>query len=407
MGKSNFYHVTETGAIVVMKGLREAIAAGKRSGYAWLDYCDPTPAELSKLIEPLRIHPLSIEDCTDENQIPKIEDFPSNTFMLFNDFRYAEQSLAIREVDIIIGSRFLVTVHRGDEGDTLVAGVERLAGLERESIRQGPAFLLHVLLDLVVDRKFIEIERMEEELGRMEEGLLGDLEHFEPANLLHLRRDLLAARKSLFYERENIRQGPAFLLHVLLDLVVDRKFVEIERMEEELGETEDGLIGDVEHFDPTQLLHLRRDLLAARKSLFYEREILVRVCRRDCPFVGERAIYMFRDIYDHLARLFELTETSRDMVTSLMEMHLSMLNNQMAQAANVTNATVRRLTFITTIFMPLTLLAGIGGMSEWSMMTGPSNWRIAYPLFILGMLIIAAINYIILVRWDRRTRAGT
>ncbi len=336
MGKSNFYHVTETGAIVVMKGLREAIAAGRRSGYAWLDYCDPTPAELSKLIEPLRIHPLSIEDCTDENQIPKIEDFPSNTFMLFNDFRYADQALAIREVDIIIGSRFLVTVHRGDEGDTLVAGVERLAGLERESIRQGPAFLLHVLLDLVVDRKFIEIERMEEELGRMEEGLLGDLEHF----------------------------------------------------------------------DPSSLLHLRRDLLAARKSLFYEREILVRVCRRDCPFVNEKAIYMFRDIYDHLARLFELTETSRDMVTSLMEMHLSMLNNQMAQSANVTNATVRRLTFITTIFMPLTLLAGIGGMSEWTMMTGQPNWKIAYPLFILGMVVIGLVNYVLLARWDRRTRAN-
>ena len=67
-----------------------------------------------------------------------------------------------------------------------------------------------------------------------------------------------------------------------------------------------------------------------------------------------------------------------------MEMYLSMLNNQMARTANETNATVRRLTFITTIFMPLTLLAGIGGMSEWSMMTGPQNWRISYPLSCLA-----------------------
>ena len=322
MVQSNFYHVTSAGAIVATAGWHAAIAASKKSGYAWLDYCDPTAAELSALIEPLRIHPLSIEDCTDENQIPKIEDFPSNTFMLFNDFHYTDHALAIHEVDIIIGSHFLVTVHRGEMGDSLLTGVERLAGLERESIRQGPAFLLHVLLDLVVDRKFVELERMEEELGQ----------------------------------------------------------------------TEDGLLADPEHFDPARLLHLRRDLLAARKSLFYEREILVRVCRRDCPFVGDKAIYMFRDIYDHLARLFELTETSRDIVTSLMEMHLSMLNNQMAQSANVTNATVRRLTFITTIFMPLTLLAGIGGMSEWSMMTGPANWRISYPLFMLGMLVIAVVN---------------
>ncbi len=331
MTKSSFYHVTPSGAIVTSAGWRQAVAAGKKSGYAWLDYCDPTAAELSELIEPLRIHPLSIEDCTDSNQIPKIEDFPSNTFMLFNGFRYAAHTFTIHEVDVIIGDHLLVTVHRSESGEDLLAGVERLAGLERESIRQGPAFLLHVLLDLIVDRKFVETERMEDELGNMEDDLLADPDKFSPSGLLHLRRDLLAARKSLFYERE----------------------------------------------------------------------ILVRVCRRDCPFVGEKAIYMFRDIYDHLARLFELTEASRDLVTSLMEMHLSMLNNQMAKSANETNATVRRLTFITTIFMPLTLLAGIGGMSEWTMMTGQANWRIAYPLFIGAMAVIGLINWLVLRRFER------
>jgi magnesium transporter len=70
----------------------------------------------------------------------------------------------------------------------------------------------------------------------------------------------------------------------------------------------------------------------------------------------------------------------------------------MAQAANRTNRTVRRLTLITTIFMPLTLIAGIGGMSEWSMMTGPENWRIAYPAFIAGMVVIGVINFFLL-RW--------
>ena len=97
-----------------------------------------------------------------------------------------------------------------------------------------------------------------------------------------------------------------------------------------------------------------------------------------------------------------MTETSRDIVTSLMEMHLSMLNNRMAQTANKTNMTVRRLTFITTIFMPLTLLAGIGGMSEWSMMTKPENWRIAYPVFLLAMVIIGIFNYYLLKRLEKK-----
>jgi magnesium transporter len=153
------------------------------------------------------------------------------------------------------------------------------------------------------------------------------------------------------------------------------------------------------------LLYLRRNLFALRKSLFHEREILVKICRKDCPFIPEKALYFYRDIYDHLSISFELTETSRDIVNSLMEMYLSMLNNEMARIANKTNITVRRLTFITTIFMPLTLLAGIFGMSEWSMMTRPENWRIAYPVFMLAMVIIGISNYYLL-KWLEKKGQG-
>ena len=54
----------------------------------------------------------------------------------------------------------------------------------------------------------------------------------------------------------------------------------------------------------------------------------------------------------------------------------------MTKMSNDTNTSVRRLTLIATIFMPLTLIASIGGMSEWSMMTGPDNWKVTYPLFL-------------------------
>jgi len=87
-----------------------------------------------------------------------------------------------------------------------------------------------------------------------------------------------------------------------------------------------------------------------------------------------------------------------------MEMYLSMLNNQMSRAANQTNAIVRRLTLITTIFMPLTLLSGIGGMSEYTMITGPENWRIAYLLLFLVFAVIAVINFILLRRLEKKTR---
>jgi magnesium transporter len=333
MAETRFYHITQEGELILMKDLPNAFEAVKRGGFLWLDYCQPVKEDLSVLIEPLGLHPLSIEDCLDDNQIPKIEDYPNHTFILFNTFNVSNKLLEIDEVDLIVGKKFLVTVSRLDPSRRpLLNGIERIV--------------------------------------KMDIG--------------------------------NARQGPAFLAHVLLDWIVDQKFIAIETLEEELNDAEDMILADHEHFNPADLMRLRRELLTLRKSLFHEREILVKICRKDSIFIPEKAIFFYRDIYDHLAKFFELTEASRDIVTSLMEMYLSMINNQMTRTANKTNEIVRRLTFITTIFMPLTLLAGIGGMSEWSMMTGPENWKIAYSAFLLGMLVLGIANYFLLIWLEKR-----
>jgi len=335
MSETSFYHIPQAGKLSRVETVDAALIAAKDGGFLWLNYCQPTKDELSRLIEPLNLHPLSIEDCFDENQIPKMEDFPRNTFILFNAFYHSNGKLSVGEIDLFIGENFLVTVSQRDsENRQLLNGIERIVEMDIESARLGPAFLMHIILDHIVDQKFLAIEALEDELDSVEEAMLADVSNFNPA----------------------------------------------------------------------ELIRLRRDLLGLRKSLFHEREILVKICRKDCPFISEKAIFHYRDIYDHLAKFFELTESYRDILTSLMEMYLSMLNNQMAKSANETNATVRRLTFITTIFMPLTLLAGIGGMSEWSMMTGPQNWRIAYPAFLLAMVAIGFVNYYLLNWLEKRRR---
>ncbi len=334
MFEMKIFHINHTGKMAQLNSLEAALHAMKKNGFIWLDYCEPTREELETLIEPLGLHPLTIEDCTDQNQIPKIEDFPKNTFILFNAFQYKEHQFAIYEVDAIIGADFLVTVSGRDAGG---------------------------------------------------QPILSGLAHY-------VERDL-----------DSVRQGPAFLLHVLFDQIVDQKFVAIEALEDEINAVEDTILSDLDHFEPGLLLKLRRDLLDLRKSLFHEREILMKINRRDCQYIPDKAIVYYRDIYDHLAKFFELTESSRDVVASLMEMQLSMINNRMTRAANDTNLVVRRLTFITTIFMPLTLLAGIGGMSEWSMMTGPDNWRIAYPVFLVVMVLIGIANYYLLKLIEKKS----
>ena len=335
MGSSRFFHISNNGKLSLVSNLDDAVAVNKNGGYLWLDYSQPIKENLFPLIDMLKFHPLSIEDCLDENQLPKMDVFESYTFLIFNAYEFTPEELLVSEVDVFIGLDFLVTISGVDsKGQPILQGMEKLAEKNATMIQQGPAFLLHILMDKIVDQKFLAIEAIEEVLDNNEEIILTDLAHF----------------------------------------------------------------------DPSTLLHSRKELLAIRKSLFHEREMLGKIARKDSPFIPEKAIYFFRDIYDHLSKFYELSESARDLVTSLMEMYLSMINNQISRSANQTNVIMRRLTLITTIFMPLTLISGIGGMSEFTMMTGQNNWRIAYVVLVLVMLIIAIVNYLLLKRLERKSR---
>jgi magnesium transporter len=335
MLESKFYHFSAAGLYYAVETLEEAMAAVKEGGFIWLDYYKPTKENLNVLVDKIGIHPLSVEDCLDENQVPKIEYFPNNTFILFNAFSYKEKTLFIDEVNLFIGKNFLITVS-GHNSD--------------------------------------------------------------------IRRPLNGVERIVSNDSQNVKGGPAFLMQVVLDYIVDQKFLAFDALEDELEASEDSVIEDPATFNPKELMRLRKYLLILRKSLFHEREILVKICRLDCPFITDKAIFHYRDIYDHLAKIFELAETYREIVTNLMELYTSLLNNLMTKMSNETNISVRRLTLIATVFMPLTLLASIGGMSEWSMMTGPDNWKISYPLFLVGMVVIAGINYIIIRNVEKRRR---
>jgi magnesium transporter len=337
MSESKFYHFTSTGIFYGLKSAGDTIDALKEGGFIWLNFFKPTKEELYSLVDSIGVHPLSVEDCLDKSQVPKIEHFPNNTFIIFNAFGYKDKTLFIDEIDLFLGKNFLITV----------------SGINSEG-----------------------------------------------------RKPLNEIEKIVANDPGLASSGPAFLMHVVLDYIVDEKIHAFEALEDELEETEDEVMDNPAGFIPTNLMKLKKYLVTLRKGLFHEREILVKICRMDCPFVPEKSIFHFRDIYDHLAKFFELTETNREIVTSLMEIYTSLLNNQMTQVSNQTNASVRRLTLIATIFMPLTLLASIGGMSEWSMMTGPENWKVSYPFFLLGMVILAAMNYFLIRQIERKTRSG-
>ena len=151
MSDSRFYHISQEGKLSRVATDAAALAAAKDEGFLWLNYCQPTKEELTNLIDPLGLHPLSIEDCFDENQIPKIEGFPRNTFIIFNSFDYSNRKLSISEIDLFIGENFLVTVSQHDsENRKLFDGVEHIIEMDSENIRHGAAFLMHVMVTSIV-----------------------------------------------------------------------------------------------------------------------------------------------------------------------------------------------------------------------------------------------------------------
>lgn len=332
MSKISFYCISKPGEIDLADSLTDALAKVKESGFVWLSYSNPAKTDLSVLVDALGIHPLSIEDCFDDEQIPKMDNFPGYTHILFNSFAYKDKKLVIEEVNLYLGDKFIVSV------------------------------------------------------SQPQANIQNNLKEF---------RDLVEQ------EIDIAKEGPSFVMHIILDHIVDQKLIAIEAIEEELIAAEDTMLENLKDFEPSDLQRIRRELLSLRKSLFHEREILVKINRKNSRFIPDEAIFHFSDVYDHLNKFFELTEINREVLTSLMQMNLSLLNNKMSRAANQTNMSVRRLTFITTIFMPLTLISGIGGMSEYSMMTGSENWRLAYPLFLGAMAGIGIVNYFIL-RWMAR-----
>lgn len=208
--------------------------------------------------------------------------------------------------------------------------------------------------------------------------------------------------------RSRITAGPAMLLHALMDEIVDRVFPAIEGITERITGMEDSVITGsgaqtgASAFDPAELSDLRRDMLSLRKSLNYERELVSRLRRRESPLIADSLLPYFADIHDHLSSYLDLAEAAREMIGNLVQMNLTLSSNSMAEASNRMNRSVSRLTFITTIFMPLTLLSGIGGMSEWTMITGADNWRLSYPLLIVAFIAIAAATSLILHRMDKR-----
>ena len=196
---TRFFFINPAGEISLVSSLQDAMKAVQDGGYLWLDFCDPHMEDLEPLITELNLHPLSIEDCLNEEQLPKLDLFPNYSFLVFNIFEISSEEVLAQELDLAVGKNFVVSIsHRDSQNRPFMQGMERLVERESQKVKNGPSFLLHLLIDDVVDRKFLAIDRIETKLDNDEDEILKGSPDYDLSQLLDSRRDLMTIRKSVF-----------------------------------------------------------------------------------------------------------------------------------------------------------------------------------------------------------------
>jgi magnesium transporter len=254
----------------------------------WLDVCRPTPGDLAVVADELGLHPLAREDATGHAQRLKLEPYAGHQFLVAYGAAYDEQTheISTSEIDVFFDQRWLLTVRKEPEFD--MAPVLRRWDDAPELAKNGVPFLLHGLLDVVVDGHFAVVEQLDDAIEGLEDELFAD-----DSDPYVIQRDTFELRKAL---------------------------------------------------------------VAFRRVVLPMREVVNGLLRRDImPIAPDLAPY-YQDVYDHVLRATEWTESLRDLVTSVLETQLTIQGNRL-------NEVMKRLTSYAAIVAVPTAIAGIYGMN--------------------------------------------
>jgi magnesium transporter len=255
---------------------------------------------------------------------------------------------------------------------------------QRPKVEVYPGYLYIVvrLIAFDTERQYVKSEQLSIVLGR--QFVLTVQE--QPTGTFEPLREELRQAKGLAR-----RQRADYLVYALLDKVVDRSFSVLEQLGEAIEAVEDVVLDQPTTETLARVHELRRELLCLRRGLWPLREVLNTLQRDDGDYFAKETQLYLRDVYDHTVHLIESLEALRDLIGSLVDLWMSNLSNRM-------NREMRMLTVITTIFMPLSFIAGVYGMNFKHM----PELDLPYGYFVtLGVMATLA-GSMVLYFWRRR-----
>jgi magnesium transporter len=227
----------------------------------WLDLCDPTSDDFAMITEEFGLHALAVEDAGHEHQRPKLDRYRSHLFLSAYAVKTdPDGTLRATEIAVFITENALITIRKGHDLD-----IEDVVARWDESpdlAKHGVGYLVHGLLDFLVDSHFQAVQDLDERIEALEDLLFEDG-----------RDEIQAVQRGSF--------------------------------------------------------ELRKSLVRLRRVVLPMREVVNTLLRRDLHVVSDPMMPYYQDVYDHVLRATEWTESLRDMVTSVMETNLTIQGNRM------------------------------------------------------------------------------
>lgn len=254
----------------------------------WFDLCAPTPEDLAVVGEELGLHELAVEDVLSDHQRPKVDIYQNHLFITVYGVHFDDGRLDPVEVNVFVTKNALVTVRESDHFD--IGEVVKRWDADKRLAGHGVAFLLHGLLDYVVDGQFDLVQEFDARVENLEELLFEEA----PIDGRHLQRTM---------------------------------------------------------YD------LRKNMAAFRKITMPMREVVGTLLRRDQELVADQVMApYYEDVYDHVVRATEWTESLRDLLANMRETRL-------AQQGFRLNEIMKRVTSWAAIIAVPTAITGFYGMN--------------------------------------------
>jgi magnesium transporter len=178
------------------------VAIADPASRVWVDVVDPQEALVARIGASLGLHPLVAEDIVERNQRAKIE-FTDETLHLVMFAMLYDGTAELSEMDFVLGERFLLSVHEPGWQPERVKGLRLGAGA---ALAQGPDELLWILADAVVDDYFPILDRLDDELDRIQDDVVDRADRTTLQHLFNVKRELIMLRRSIAPTRETIGQ---------------------------------------------------------------------------------------------------------------------------------------------------------------------------------------------------------